>query len=400
MYSNLRERNGKYTIVIGYKDENGAWHEKTKKTGLAVKGNKRKAEAMMEEYLAAFEQNRTLMPIEQPNQEIKSIKEIDATENKILFGEYLLQWLDRIKPTIEISSYAGYKMNIQGSIAPYFNEKKIYLQDLTPQLIDEFYEQQLIRVSANTVIHFHANIRKALQDAFIDGIIPYNFADRAHRPKKEVFIGSYYNREELIHLFQCIKGQPIEFAVLMAGYYGLRRSEIIGLKWSAVDFDYKTITIKHVVSECRIDGKLLLVSKDRAKTKTSIRTLPLMTPIENILMRMRASEKLNKEKFGSGYNHKYDEYIYKNEIGDLIKPGFLTQNFPIQLNRYNLRKIRFHDLRHSCATLLRHEGVPMEDIQKWLGHSEITTTEKIYAHFENKQHEKSAEKLCHALSTK
>ena len=125
-----------------------------------------------------------------------------------------------------------------------------------------------------------------------------------------------------------------------------------------------------------------------------------MTPIENILMRMRASEKLNKEKFGSGYNHKYDEYIYKNEIGDLIKPGFLTQNFPIQLNRYNLRKIRFHDLRHSCATLLRHEGVPMEDIQKWLGHSEITTTEKIYAHFENKQHEKSAEKLCHALSTK
>ena len=98
------------------------------------------------------------------------------------------------------------------------------------------------------------------------------------------------------------------------------------------------------------------------------------------------------------YNYDYDEYIYKDDNGKLIRPCYITQHFTDSIiKKYGLKKIRFHDLRHSCATLLRSQEVPMEDIQKWLGHSQITPTEHLYAHFEYKSHIRSASKISGAL---
>jgi integrase len=114
---------------------------------------------------------------------------------------------------------------------------------------------------------------------------------------------------------------------------------------------------------------------------------------------MKEKEEYTKKFFGNCYNHKNDEYIYKDPNGNLVKPGYVTQHFKkwvIEKNPH-LKTIRFHDLRHSCAPLLRSEGVPLEDIQKWLGHSQITNTEKLYAHFEYKTHLKSAEKISNAF---
>ena len=311
----------------------------------------------------------------------------------------MLLWLEKNKNTVEITTYAGYKRNIKNVIAPYFNKRGITLAMMSGDIIDDFYDSELERgISPNTVIRYHANIRKALEEAFKDDLIPCNYADKAHRPKQEEYIAEYYNRDELLKLFEVVKGKKIEFAVIIAAYYGLRREEIIGLKWSCIDFQNKTITIKHTVTECSIDGKFMLVAKDRGKTKKSIRTLPLVPPVEKLLLRMKTKENLNKEIFGDNYNHKYDEYIYKDPDGELVKPCFVTQHFSdLVIKKYNLKKIRFHDLRHSCATLLRHEGVPMEDIQKWLGHSEITITNKLYAHFEYDTHIKSAAKIGKAL---
>ncbi len=198
-----------------------------------------------------------------------------------------------------------------------------------------------------------------------------------------------------------MRGKRIEFAVIIAAYYGLRRSEISGLKWSNIDFNYKTITIKHTVTKCTIDGKVMIVARDKAKTKKSIRTLPLIPEVEALLLKMKKWNDSNKEFFGDLYEDKYADYIYRDEKGYLIKPDFITNNFSLQVSKIkSLDKIRFHDLRHSCAALLRHEGVPMEDIQKWLGHSQITTTESIYAHFENETHLKSAMKIVKAFSDK
>ncbi len=386
LHGRLQEKSGYFYMVI-YNRDKGKKTEKWISTKLKSKGNRRKAELLLSEYLLKLNNKAEIGAFETFNEDI-------------LFGDYLLTWVKGIKNTIEPITYAGYLMNIEKTIAPYFNERGIMLKKLNGRIIDEFYNYMLERVSANSVIHYHAYIRKSLQDAFKNDLIPCNFADKAHRPKKTQYIGSYYNKEQLIELFDLMKGSVMEFPVMMAGYYGLRRSEIIGLKWSCVDYNYKTISIRHTVSEYNLEGKRVICAKDRAKTKKSLRTLPLIPPIEELLEKMRKYNKFYEETFGARYDVSYSEYIYRNEFGKLIAPDFVSHKFKSELRRLGLPEIRFHDLRHSCAALLRHEGVPMEDIQKWLGHSQISTTESIYAHFENEIHLKSAAKVYSALSKK
>ena len=180
------------------------------------------------------------------------------------------------------------------------------------------------------------------------------------RPKKNHFSGSIYNEKELEQLFEVSKGKPIELGIILAAFYGLRRSEAVGLKWSAIDFEQKTISIRHTVTQVSIDGKSVMVVKDRTKTKSSYRSLPLVPPFEELLNELKAKQELNKMLCGRAYCSKDAEYIYVNDIGELVKPGFINQNFPNLLEKNDMRKIRYHDLRHSCASLLYANGVSLE----------------------------------------
>ena len=282
------------------------------------------------------------------------------------------------------SKYGAYAMGIKNKIIPYFEEHHpgLALCEVTPKHIQDYYTYELtVRgVSANTVIHRHANIHKALQHAFKLGLIDTNPADRIERPKKEKFVGSVYEEDELNRLFEIVKGDPIELGVILGAFYGLRRSEAVGLKWDAIDFKRKTITIRHTVTQATIDGKSKIIQKDRTKTKSSYRSLPLVPPFEELLHRLKAQQELNQKLCGRSYCKKYTDYIYVNEIGELVKPGYITQHFPLVLQKNGLRKIRFHDLRHSCASLLYANGVSLKEIQEWLGHSDISTTSNIYTH--------------------
>ena len=129
------------------------------------------------------------------------------------------------------------------------------------------------------------------------------------------------------------------------------------------------------------DGKERLVQKDRTKNKSSYRTLPLVAPFEELLLRLKETQELNRRLCGNCYCNRYLEYIYVNEIGELIRPDYLSRLSQF-LRDNELRPIRFHDLRHSCASLLLANGVNLKDIQSWLGHSTITTTANIYVHQE------------------
>ena len=110
------------------------------------------------------------------------------------------------------------------------------------------------------------------------------------------------------------------------------------------------------------------------------RSLPLVPPFEELLHRLKAEQELNRKLCGKSYCRKFADYIYVNEIGELVKPGYITQHFPLILQKNGMRKIRFHDLRHSCASLLYANGVSLKEIQEWLGHSDISTTSNIYTH--------------------
>ncbi len=378
----LREKRGYYHIVLSYTDENGKRQTPSKTTGLPVKGNKKRAEAMLMEARQSKEAEL------QRRLEAKQSKgeRYASDDSNIPFTQFMSEWLEMMKPNLDKPTYASYSFCIKSKIIPYFDEffPMLPIRELTPKQIQDYYtyEMQVRGVSANTVMHRHANIHKALKYAVKIGLIDSNPSDRIERPKKEKFIGSIYNQEELEQLFEIVKGDPIELGVILGAFYGLRRSEVVGLKWSAIDFKQKIITICHTVTQVTLEGKSQIIQKDKTKTKSSYRSLPLIPPFEELLYRLKAQQETNRKMCGKAYCDDYREYIYVNEIGELVKPGYITQHFPIVLKRNGLRKIRFHDLRHSCASLLYANGVSLKEIQEWLGHSDISTTSNIYTHLD------------------
>lgn len=190
----------------------------------------------------------------------------------------------------------------------------------------------------------------------------------------------------------------LELPVLFGAFYGLRRSEVIGLKWDAIDFINDTIIIRHTVTTCNLDGKSVTIAADSTKTKSSMRTLPLVPAFKTKLMEHREAIEENKRLCGRSYCKAYLDYICVDGMGNLIKPGYVTSAFPVLLRKNGLRKIRYHDLRHSCASLLLANGVPMKQIQEWLGHSDFSTTANVYAHLDYNSKISSAEALVSGLS--
>lgn len=189
----------------------------------------------------------------------------------------------------------------------------------------------------------------------------------------------------------------LELIIQFAAFYGLRRGEVLGLRWDAVDLEAGTLTVRHIVTNASIEGKQVLVQADRAKTRSSLRTLPLVDAFAQRLRALKEQQEYNEQVCGSCYNRKYKGYLFVNEMGDLILPNSVTDGFAKLLAENGLRKIRFHDLRHSCASLLLKQGVPMKQIQEWLGHSDISTTANIYAHLDAQSKQLSAETMEQAL---
>lgn len=368
----LQEKNGMFYVVLNYRDENGKRKTPWISTNLPVKGNKKRAETFM------MDVRRNFVP---PN--VQRIEEREAMQKgDILFTDFLLKWLRVAKSTVKLTTYASYEMMATRIIIPYFETLNIKLKELTTEDIQEFYSAQLERVSANTVIHYHAVIHRALKYAVKIKTIQSNPAVNVERPRKEKFIGSFYDKKEINTLFDIIQGHPLEVAIKLAAFYGLRREEIIGLKWTAIDFENNTLTIQHTVTECNLDGKHIEVASDTAKTDSSLRTMPLVTNFREMLLAKKEKQEHYRKLCGRSYCKEYLDYIFVNEMGERWKPRYLSDGFKRILEQNGLRRIRFHDLRHTCASLLLANKVPMKKIQEWLGHSDFSTTANIYAHLD------------------
>ena len=383
----LQEKNGMFYVVLNYRDENGKRKTPWISTNLPVKGNKKRAENFM------MDVRRNFVP---PN--VQRSEEREAMQKgDILFTDFLLKWLRVAKSTVKLTTYASYEMMATRIIIPYFETLNIKLKELTTEDIQEFYSAQLERVSANTVIHYHAVIHRALKYAVKIKTIQSNPAVNVERPRKEKFIGSFYDKKEINTLFDIIQGHPLEVAIKLAAFYGLRREEIIGLKWTAIDFENNTLTIQHTVTECNLDGKYIEVASDTAKTDSSLRTMPLVTNFRAMLLAKKEKQEHYRKLCGRSYCKEYLDYIFVNEMGERWKPRYLSDGFKRILEQNGLRRIRFHDLRHTCASLLLANNVPMKKIQEWLGHSDFSTTANIYAHLDFQSKISSAEAMLTGL---
>jgi len=351
-----------YYIVVTTKDpETKKRKDKWIQTDISIRGNnKRLAEARRREIEIEYENY-----VDEPE-----------PESDVLFTDYLLQWLEIEKSSWASSTYQLYVHQIQKHILPYFLLKKVNLKDLSADDLESYRDEKLMDVSSNTVRKYLTNINKCLNDAVKKRLISYNPMSAVNFPKKEEFHGAeVYDESQIIKLLEVSKEDPTELMILLTVTFGLRRSELLGLKWDAVNFEQATITIQHTVT--RITDKIN--KEESTKNKSSHRTYPLSDEMINLLQNTKQEQ--DKLIQLQPNDWRSEGYIFVNHTGKLISPDVPTRRFQRLVKRHGLPVvIRLHDLRHSAATYLMHLGLSAPEIMDWLGHSDIRTTLK-YLHF-------------------
>lgn len=366
MTASLQEKNGKYYVVLAWQQQ-GVNKQKWISTKLPVQGNKKRAEDLRVKYLVEW-----------------SEKVCESYED-MPFGEYLEKWLDDRDRPLAPTTYNEYKRMITRDIAPYFNERKIRLQALKAYHIKDFYKykQKINDVSANTIAHYHACIHAALKHAVKYELLKENPAGKVELPRIKKFKGDFYTKEEVEKLLHSVRNTKIELPIYLVCWFGFRRGEVCGLRWGDVDFIGKTLSVNGtMVDRPGPDGKRQVYYKTTAKTESSLRTYPLTDQMVAYLKKRKLDQLQNRLRYGAEYNRDWLEYVCVDDHGRLVTPEYLSYTFPKFLEKNGLRKIRFHDLRHTCASLLLAKGAQMYDVKAWLGHDCISTTIDLYGHLQ------------------
>lgn len=312
----------------------------------------------------------------------------------ISFVDWIEKFIEKKQTSISKVTFVGYK-RVEKSLRGYFGNN-LKLNELTDEHLRQYFKhlKEERNNKNNTIKHQTRLIYPALKQAQISGLIKQNPADFLEPIKIEKTIPSFYTKNDLKILFQKIKGHKAELAIKVAAYYGFRRSELIGLKWKSVDFFNKTI---------KIENKLLVLNKEIIstsvlKTASSNRVLPLLPEIEKDLQLHKKQIESQKKLLGAAYNTQFLEYVFITENGNLLRPSYVSQSLRNIIKQHKLKKIRFHDLRHSCASLLLSNGVAMKDIQEWLGHSNFKTTADVYSHLTFSSKIEAGKKLSKSLN--
>ena len=310
------------------------------------------------------------------------------------FLEFLWYWLTEIiKPQIERSTYEGYLKNFEIHIKPFFAPMNLSLTDVQLVHLQKFINDKHKNgrvdgaggLSGQSIKKFMANISKSLDYAVKTGLIQQNPARYVEFPKDKAFVGSFYSVAEIEQLLKLCKGIPIETPILLATLYGLRRGEIMGLRWQDVDFNEGTVSIRN--TRVRVDNEI----EKPPKSRSSLRTFPLISMFRTHLEALVATQEENRVLFGKMYTE--NDYICTWPDGRAMDLNYVNHALTKLLKANGMRHIRLHDLRHSTASYLNKLGFSPKEIQIWLGHSDIKTTMNIYTHIDVGMKENMAVKI-------
>lgn len=403
-------KKNKLYAVICYK-ENGVSKRKWLPTGLSVNAKAKERTAVADKLAADFYSkllcsSNTKNEEETGSSDLSPVSESKTTvsedtcdtrgtqdRERYEFTSYLSTWFSSAKSNIEINTCKTYKSIIK-KITAYFKDKELYIDSMKPIDIQEFYSYLYDQgLKGATIKRYHVVIHKALKCAVKNEMIAANPADNVERPKLKRYEATFYTKDELNKLFEVFKGDRMELVVYIGAYYGLRRCEIIGLKWSAIDFEKKTLSVNGKVISIYENGKEKPVFESELKTVSTVRTLPLIPQIEKMLLEQREKQKYFKKLLGKEFDNSYSDFVCCDNYGKLITPEYVTIHFGHMVKTRGLRHLRFHDLRHSCASLLLANGIPMKAIQDWLGHATFNVTANFYSHLDYSSRIISAETI-------
>lgn len=367
----VQAKNGKYYAVLNLYDSSGKRKLKWISLDLPVRNNKREATKRLIELCNKYD---------------------NSLNCDVLVCDYFKQWLIQIEKEVRANTYRGYCSNMNNHIIPYFENKKIKLRNLKAKQLEDYYSTLIDKgLSPTTVKHHHQNISKALNDAVRDEIINRNVATTTRVPKVEKYKAKFLSPLQIEQLVQTVKGDVIELPVILAVYSGMRRSEVLGLKWSCIDFENKTITVAETLQQ-NTGGSYA----DKPKTDSSYRVLPISDEICKMLAVQKKRQKEYSEMLKDAYE--VSDYVCTWNNGKVIEPNYLTKRFHKLIVASDLPHIRFHDLRHSVASNLITKGFSVVEVAEWLGHSSSTTTLDFYAHADLKSKRLIAEQMQNILT--
>lgn len=349
----------------------------------AKRGNKRKAEEAMAKVLLSYNENPQMF-------------------DEIEFVEYIKIWLKETESQMDAITFGGYKQYALKHIIPYFNDKKLCLKDVSVRDIEGYYNYKSKAgridgkkggLSFRSIKLHSVVISLVLKKAIREGLLKSNPCEYARIPNanKAQSSAKFYTVEQCKKLLEITEGSPLYNMIYITTIYGLRRSELLGLKWSAIDFVKNTIIINHTVV---LQGKV--VAKNKTKNKTSRRIYPLLDDVKAILIAIKENQEKNRKLFGNCYTE--NDYIFTKVDGTPYYPSYPSKTLHKILKNNNLEMIRWHDLRHTTASMLMLKGWQMKEISEWLGHSDIGTTMNIYAHI-NMEHKKALGNTLNGLFT-
>lgn len=375
MTGSLTVKNGKYYAVLNVY-ENGKRKKKWINSALPEKGNKRRAEQFLREKLAEYERMEGI------------------AGSDVLFSDYVRIWLEQIARKVDTVTMQGYKVLADGHILPYFDTAKIPLAKLDYRAIQKYIDVKHQNgrldgtggLSARS-LKLHKNIiNQTLNLAVQNKLIPSNPCQFVVLPQTVRYESNFYTDRQLAALFHALRNDPLLPLVKITALYGLRRSELLGLQWDSIDFDGRTMTIRHTVSKVTE-----VVAKDKTKNASSRRTFPLTAEALDIFKAAKCQEQQNRLAFGCGYQE--NSYVFKWPDGHTYSPDYVSHRFNDLLKKHDLPHIRFHELRHSCASMLIAMGWTLKDVQEWLGHADVKMTANIYAHLDTARKVNIAESL-------
>jgi integrase len=294
-------------------------------------------------------------------------------EEKWTVGGYLEHWLENVvRPNKAPKTHQGYELVIRRHIVPVLGRKRLRALGVADvrDLIARLEEQGM---SARGIQQTHAVLRNALQSAMRDEVVIRNVAKLVQVKTPTYEVGRGLTVEQARTLLARTKSERLHALYVLAIYLGLRRGELLGLRWSNVNLEQEFLQVTHTLQ--RVDGELRF---QPPKTRTSRRTVPLPKPCVDALKAHKVAQ--DKERLALGPKWCDEDMVFSTTIGTPIEPDNLSRSW------YKVRTVlgepapRFHDMRHTCVSLLLAEGAPPHVVQQIVGHSAIDVTMTIYAH--------------------
>jgi len=397
MKGRVQPKNGYLYIVISRgKGLTPKWISTgLKDTAANARTAKKMVEPTIEEYKAQFLQEQKKIPTNLAEVITPTIQAALPVPETPLFADTIPLYLAYAKINVRANTYDKYEYAARKHIIPYFKEIDVQIARLTTLDIQGYYSYKMESGLSKESLKYHRTvINQTLQYAIEPmKLIQSNPSTGIRLGKSADPVIRYYDADQLKELFDKIsdEGNQIVAPVILAAYYGLRRSEALGMEWMSIDFKRKTVTIQRTA----IRTTAGTVYSPTVKSTSSLRTMPLFPEIEAYLKELYRQQKQMQSTLKKAYVKNNE--VCKWDDGHLVSPDYVTHRFRKLIEKYDLPPLTFHQLRHSTASLLINNGYSLKEVQEWLGHANPRST-NVYAHMQYKSKENMAKTIGSSLS--